>query len=117
MEQFEYNMLFPWSAGLSIDPVKSIGSGMAMQMLGEPARATLTLAALQGLLASLERDSSRVPLGHGRRSDGRADLPLSGGTILDSLNGQKAREIQKHLPEKWGENPPPVPLRERSPTA
>jgi hypothetical protein len=58
------------SASLSIDPVNdylytSLGreeikawTGEAMQRLRDSARATLALAALQGLLVSLERDSS-----------------------------------------------------------
>lgn len=58
------------SASLTIDPSSnylytSLGrevvrawTGRAMQRLAEPARATLTLCALGGVLASLERDSS-----------------------------------------------------------
>ncbi|MGA2479823.1 MAG: hypothetical protein ABSG63_13815, partial [Spirochaetia bacterium] len=98
------------STSLSIDPVKdylytSLGreeikawTGKAMQRLAESARATLALAIMQGLLVSLERDSS-VSLWDTAAdqavgqiypfADGSWAAVMTDGTILGSLDGRE----------------------------
>ena len=123
------------SASLSIDPAKdylytSLGreivkawTGGSLERLGESARGTLALCALEGLLASLQRDSS-VSLWNTEAdrafgeiypfADGSWAAVMADGTILGSPDGLKKVEIlvQGHLWEN-GEKPPLTPLEEK----
>jgi WD40 repeat protein len=100
---------FP-SASLSFDPISdalytSLGrevvrswNGASMRKLGDPSRGTLSLSALEGLLASLQRDSSvtlwdtAADRSFGQIypfADGNWAAVMADGTILGSPDGRK----------------------------
>jgi WD40 repeat protein len=125
------------SASLAFDPSSdflytSLGrevvkawTGVSLESLGDPSRGTLSLRALDGLLASLQRDSS-VSLWDSVAdrsfgelypfADGSWAAVMADGTILGSDDGRKRVGIlvRGHLWES-GKSPTAPPSPQRSP--
>ena len=121
------------SASLTMDPssdclytslgreVVSALTGRAMSRLAEPARATLALAAMGGVLASLERDSSLslwdtaadrslgwiYPF-----NDGSWAAVMADGAVLGSGEGRQKVGIVVRG-RLWGDAPSPTPPSQR----
>jgi hypothetical protein len=125
------------SASLSFDPAddflySSLGrevvkawTGGSLERLGDPARGTLVLCALNGVLASLQRDSSvslwdtAADRAFGEIypfADGSWAAVMADGTVLGSPDGQKKVQIfvRGHLWEDGGA-PAAPPTREMPP--
>ena len=100
-------------------------TGVSLESLGDPSRGTLSLRALDGLLASLQRDSS-VSLWDSVAdrsfgelypfADGSWAAVMADGTILGSDDGRKRVGIlvRGHLWES-GKSPTAPPSPQRSP--